>query len=84
MIQKIKQVTEQFKTEGSIELVKPFGSGLINTTYKAETKEADAPNYLLQIINHHVFPNVPELTRNIKRVTAHIRKKLEQEVCYCL
>lgn len=79
MTQKIKQVTEQFKTEGSIELVKPFGSGLINTTYKAETKEADAPNYLLQIINHHIFPNVPELTRNIKRVTTHIRKKLEQE-----
>jgi len=79
MTREIKQVTEHFKTEGSIELVKPFGSGLINTTYKAETKEADAPNYLLQIINHHVFPNVPELTRNIKRVTAHIRKKLEQE-----
>lgn len=74
-----EQITNQFSLKGSVQSVKPFGTGLINTTYKVKTQEEDAPNYLLQIINHHIFQNVPELTRNIKRVTSHIRKKLEEQ-----
>lgn len=71
-----QQIPTHFLIKGTIESVKPFGTGLINTTYKVTTRETDAPNYLLQIINHHIFPNVPELTRNIQRVTTHIRSKL--------
>ncbi|TAJ06907.1 aminoglycoside phosphotransferase family protein [Marinilabiliaceae bacterium JC017] len=75
----IQTIVEQFKIEGNYESAKVFGSGLINTTYKVITKEEAAPNYLLQIVNHHIFKNVPELTRNIKRVTDHIRSKLVKE-----
>lgn len=75
----ISKVIEQFKTKGTVENVKIFGDGLINTTYRVVTKEEDAPNYLLQIINHNIFKNVPELTKNIKRVTDHIRAKLEKQ-----
>ncbi|NPA36347.1 MAG: aminoglycoside phosphotransferase family protein [Chlorobi bacterium] len=78
MAENIKKIVEQFKTEGTFDNAKVFGDGLINTTYRVETKEEDAPNYLLQIINHHIFKNVPELTKNIKRVTDHIRSKLEK------
>lgn len=74
-----EQITNQFLIEGTVESAKPFGTGLINTTYRVKTQEKDAPNYLLQIINHHIFKNVPELTRNIWRVTSHIRKKLEEK-----
>ncbi|PRY96432.1 phosphotransferase enzyme family protein [Marinilabilia salmonicolor] len=74
-----EQITSRFAIKGTVEDIKPFGTGLINTTYKVKTEEEDAPNYLLQIINHHIFQNVPELTRNIKRVTDHIRGKLKAQ-----
>ena len=73
----IEQVVGQFKIEGTYSEAKIFGDGLINTTYKVKTSENDQPNYLLQIINHHIFKNVPELTKNIQRVTDHLRLKLE-------
>jgi len=76
MSENIKHIVDQFKIEGTFDNAKVFGDGLINTTYRVETKEDDAPNYLLQIINHNIFRNVPELTKNIKRVTDHIRSKL--------
>jgi Ser/Thr protein kinase RdoA (MazF antagonist) len=72
----IKKIVDQFKIEGTFDNAKVFGDGLINTTYRVETKEEEAPNYLLQIVNHQIFKNVPELTKNIKRVTDHIRSKL--------
>ncbi|WP_010662655.1 phosphotransferase enzyme family protein [Marinilabilia salmonicolor] len=72
-------ITNQFSINGTVATIKPFGNGLINTTYKVRTSESDAPNYLLQIVNHHIFKNVSELTRNIERVTSHIRGKLEEQ-----
>ncbi len=36
------------------------------------------PSWLLQQINHNIFKNVEGLTGNILKVTAHIRKKLEE------
>ena len=74
----IESVVSQFKIEGTFKEAKLFGDGLINTTYKVKTDEDDKPNYLLQIINHHIFKNVPELTKNIQRVTDHLRSKLEK------
>jgi hypothetical protein len=74
-----EQISNQFSIDGTVATIKPFGNGLINTTYKVRTSENDSPNYLLQIVNHHIFKNVPELTRNIERVTSHIREKLEAQ-----
>lgn len=74
----LQPIVDQFKIEGTFNTAAPFGTGLINTTYKVETHEADGPNYLLQIINHNIFKDVEGLTRNIQRVTSHIRKKLEE------
>jgi Ser/Thr protein kinase RdoA (MazF antagonist) len=78
MASNIEKIVEQFKIEGTYKEAAIFGDGLINTTYKVKTVEEDQPNYLLQIINHHIFKNVPELTKNIQRVTDHLRQKLEQ------
>ena len=38
----------------------------------------DAPDYVLQRINHRVFQDVDLLQRNIERVTSHIRRKLTE------
>ncbi|MGQ1889225.1 phosphotransferase enzyme family protein [Thermophagus sp. OGC60D27] len=76
---KLQDIVSQFLIRGNVEFIKPFGTGLINTTYKVNTIENSAPNYLLQTINHQVFPNIEQLTRNIRRVTSHIRQKLEEQ-----
>ncbi len=74
----LQPVTKHFAFEGTILSVLPYGSGHINDTYKVETAEAYAHNYILQRINHKIFRNVEGLMDNIDRVTTHIRKKLEQ------
>lgn len=68
-----------FATKGTVKEVKPMGAGLINDTYKVTTAEPDAPDYVLQRINHHIFTDVEALQRNITAVTAHLRRKLEAE-----
>ena len=67
-----------FQTQGTFAEAKPLGAGLINDSYIVTTKEPSAPDYLLQRINHHIFPNVEMMQQNIYRVTTHLRHKLEQ------
>jgi hypothetical protein len=56
--------------------VEPYGSGHIHDTYRVRNGEAGRPEYVLQRVNHQVFPRIPELMENISRVTAHLRQKL--------
>jgi Ser/Thr protein kinase RdoA (MazF antagonist) len=39
--------------------------------------ETDAPDYVMQRINHNIFTDVDALQHNIEAVTRHIRRKLE-------
>lgn len=70
-------IVSRFATEGTVADIPPLGNGLINDTYKVSTKEADAPDYVLQRVNTTVFTDVDMLMDNIAAVTRHIRKKLE-------
>lgn len=70
-------IVSRFATEGAVADIRPLGNGLINDTYKVSTKEADAPDYVLQRVNTTVFTDVDMLMDNIAAVTRHIRKKLE-------
>ena len=70
-------IVSNFATEGTVADIRPLGNGLINDTYKVSTKEADAPDYVLQRVNTTVFTDVDMLMDNIAAVTRHIRKKLE-------
>ena len=72
-------IVSHFQMQGTVREIKPLGSGLINDTYKVTTVEADAPDYVLQRINHAIFQNVEMLQANINAVTTHIRKKLEEK-----
>ena len=79
MDSKLTTIVGRFAYEGTISEIKPLGEGLINDTYKVKTAEQDKPDYVLQRVNHVVFPDVDMVMRNIDAVTSHIRKKLEAE-----
>lgn len=72
-------IVSHFATEGTVNDIRPLGNGLINDTYKVTTKEAGAPDYVLQRVNTTVFTDVDMLMDNIAAVTRHIRKKLEAD-----
>lgn len=76
MNSKLITIVEQFAFEGTICEIKPLGEGLINDTYKVKTRETDKPDYVLQRINHHVFPDIDRVMHNIDAVTSHIRNTL--------
>ncbi|BDD10720.1 hypothetical protein FUAX_31520 [Fulvitalea axinellae] len=67
-----------FELKGTFASGEPFGSGHINDTFALRTAEEDCPDYVLQRVNHQIFPDVPGVMDNISRVTEHIRKKLEE------
>ena len=65
----LSDIVSKFKIQGTVESINPLGAGLINDTYKVSTQETDAPNYVLQRINHAIFQNVELLQNNIVAVT---------------
>jgi len=57
-----------------------FGSGHINDTYCLTCEQDNRRiHYILQRINHQVFKNPPAMMENIRRVTSHIRRKLQEQ-----
>ena len=79
MNSELLEIVGRFAYEGTVSEIKPLGEGLINDTYKVKTAEQDKPDYVLQRVNHNVFPDVDMVMRNIDAVTSHIRKKLAAE-----
>jgi Ser/Thr protein kinase RdoA (MazF antagonist) len=75
-MEKLKNIAAQFDIRGTVRSVAPFGTGLINDTYRVATEENDAPDYVLQRINHAIFRDVELLQRNIRRITDHVRARL--------
>lgn len=71
----VKEIANNFKIEGTIASVNPFGDGLINDTFLVET-EGKSPNYILQRKNKNIFTDVPAMMDNIHRVTTHLKKKI--------
>jgi len=76
----IQHLAENFNLDGKLIRHKSFGSGHINDTY-CLTCEQDGGeiHYILQRINHEVFKNPPQMMENIRRVTNHIRQKLQEQ-----
>ncbi len=70
----LKHIFDQFQHEGEFSSFSELASGHINDTYLIKTE--DRPHYVLQRINHGVFPNVPGLINNKVSVSAHLKTKL--------
>lgn len=78
-------IVESFSVESNVEIVKPIGSGHINDTYSVSLKGESSPSYILQRINHSIFPNIEKLSENIQRTTSHLKKNgREQYQIMCL
>lgn len=73
---KLKEVVLQFVDKNDLMEIKPLGAGHINDSFKVQVGNNE---YVLQRINHNIFKDVDKLQDNIKRVTTHIHKKLEEQ-----
>ncbi len=69
---------EYYELPGELVDIQPLGNGLINKTIKLHTHEEEK-QYVLQAINHTIFPNVQGLMENIEKVTSYLRAKYEAE-----
>ena len=65
-----------YKLPGHFVSLSPFGNGLINRTYRIVHHEAgQTKNYILQRVNHHIFPNIDGLMNNILEVTHFLKEE---------
>lgn len=67
-----KQIIKSFNIKETADKIQPIGSGHINDTYAVFLSGQVNPSYILQRINHNIFPNIEELSENIHRVTSHL------------
>ena len=74
----LNEIIAQFPEVGEVGEIIPLTAGLINQTYKVQTVNSQACDYILQCVNHQVFKDVELLQHNIECVTRHIREKLEK------
>ena len=73
MKENLREIASHFALEGGIAAIDSLGEGFINDTFIIRT-EGEAPDYILQRKNKNIFPDVPAMMDNIRRVTEHIRR----------
>ena len=72
----LKDLFELFAHEGTFLSGELYGSGHIHDTYRIQTAEHDKDDYILQKLNNKIFKDIPQLQKNIERVTVHLQSKL--------
>ncbi len=70
----LEKIFNQFRAEGEFVVARELGVGHINDTFLV--KSTGRTDFVLQRINHVVFPNVPELVENKVLISRHLREKL--------
>ncbi|MBI3925443.1 MAG: aminoglycoside phosphotransferase family protein [Armatimonadetes bacterium] len=70
----LETVVDRFDIPGRLCEASRYGSGHINDTYLIS---AGGAAYVLQRINHQVFPDPAAVMDNVRRVCCHLRDKLE-------
>ncbi|OYT16150.1 MAG: hypothetical protein B7C24_09325 [Bacteroidetes bacterium 4572_77] len=73
----LEKIYEKFEAKGDFLQASELNSGHINNTYLVETKEGK-PNYVLQQINHKVFPDIPALMQNKILVSQYLKNNSRQ------
>ena len=79
--EKLKNIAKEFKINGEIINIETCSNGHINKTYAVtyKTDKNENKKYILQYVNTNVFPNLPELMKNIKNVTTYMTEKAEEK-----
>ena len=67
----IENILNDFNLSDSQYEASPLTAGLINDTYLLT--DAHGPQYILQKVNHNVFPEVPLLMENVGRALLHLK-----------
>lgn len=76
----LEKIFSSFRAPGTFQKARRYGSGHINDASLVTCSDGWAQHRcLLQRINHHVFPNPPELMENALKVTAHLHEKLRRD-----
>jgi Phosphotransferase enzyme family len=68
----MKEILFQFGLSEENFQVLPFGSGLINTTWKIADKQED-PKYILQKVNQQVFKKPDDIAFNIRLINDYLK-----------
>ena len=74
----LQAIAARFALEGPVVAIDTLGEGFINDTFIVRTG-GDAPDYILQRKNKAVFPDIPAMMENIRKVTEHIRRRVAAE-----
>ena len=74
-------IAKNFKIAGEPINIEKCESGHINKTYAItyKTEKGENKKYILQYVNTNVFPNLPELMKNIKNVTSFMEEKAQEK-----
>lgn len=73
----MKRIIEKFNIKGNLLSFERYGEGHINETYLLNyEKDGELNQYILQKINHNIFPNIEGLMNNIELVTSFLRNKI--------
>ncbi len=74
---KKEEAIAAFPIQGKVLACDLYGSGHINDTFLLVTEQGgEGRRYILQRINHFVFPRPDEIMENILGVTTHLREKI--------
>ena len=76
-VRELGPVALAFARSGPFLGAERHGSGHIHETWVARYGDANAERMLLQRLNPQVFPDLEILMENLRRVTEHVRAKLE-------
>lgn len=74
MKEQLLHIASQFALDGRIASIDSLGDGFINDTFLIRTEGA-APDYILQRKNRNIFPDIPAMMENIRKVSDHIRRR---------
>lgn len=73
----MKRIIDKFNIKGNLLSFERYGEGHINETYLLNYENNGELNqYILQKINHNIFPNIEGLMNNIELVTSFLRNKI--------
>lgn len=72
------EICQAYKLRGELKRVTRLKRGHINDTYRVDFDEdGREKSYLFQRVNNYVFKEPELIVKNVREVTAHIRRKLE-------
>ncbi len=75
---RILAAAQQFAPQGRVLKVREYGRGNVHDTFLVTLDASAQPHFILQRLNTHVFPRPQLIMGNLRTVSEHVRRRLEQ------